>query len=79
MRGPYGGRNTFSVQLASCPDARSILELIVCDEVAASRRPNIEGFRDALTQHAAEWKQTLRPEPKVARLLIRRLIGPLEL
>jgi hypothetical protein len=30
-------------------------------------------------QRAAEWKQTLRSEPKVARLLLRRLIGPLEL
>ena len=32
-----------------------------------------------MEQRAAEWKQTLREEPKVARLLLRRLIGPLEL
>lgn len=36
-------------------------------------------MRDALTQRAEEWKQTLRTEPKVARLLLRRLIGPIEL
>ena len=40
---------------------------------------NIERLRDALTQRAAEWKATLRSEPKVARLLLRRLIGPLVL
>lgn len=42
-------------------------------------QPNIERLREALEQRAAEWKQTLRQEPKVARLLLRRLIGPLEL
>ncbi len=41
--------------------------------------PNLEKLREALEQRAAEWRQTLRSEPKVARLLIRRLIGPLEL
>ena len=50
--------------------------------------PNIERLREALTQRAAEWRETLRAaewretlraEPKVARLLIRRLISPLEL
>jgi DNA invertase Pin-like site-specific DNA recombinase len=41
--------------------------------------PNIVRLRDALTQRAAEWKVTLREEPKVARLLLRRLIGPLVL
>ncbi len=39
-------------------------------------QPNIERLRDALTQRAAEWKATLRSEPKVARLLLRRLIEP---
>ena len=43
------------------------------------QQPNIEKLRDALTQRAAEWKATLRSEPKVARLLLRRLIGPLVL
>ena len=42
-------------------------------------QPNIERLRDALTQRAAEWKATLRSEPKVARLLLRRLIDPLVL
>ena len=32
-----------------------------------------------MTQRAAEWRVTLRSEPKVARLLLRRLIGPLVL
>lgn len=41
--------------------------------------PNIERLREALTLRAAEWRVTLRSEPKVARLLLRRLIGPLEL
>jgi len=43
------------------------------------QQPNIERLRDALTQRAAEWRVTLRSEPKVARLLLRRLIGPLVL
>jgi hypothetical protein len=41
--------------------------------------PNIEKLMEALTQRAAEWRQTLREEPKVARLLLRKLIGPLVL
>jgi hypothetical protein len=41
--------------------------------------PNIEALREAPTQRAAEWRQTLRDEPKVARLLLRKLIGPLVL
>ena len=45
----------------------------------ASAAANIERLRDALTQRATEWKATLRAEPKVARLLLRRLIGPLVL
>jgi hypothetical protein len=30
-------------------------------------------------QRAAQWKADLRAEPKVARLLLRRLVGPLTL
>lgn len=41
--------------------------------------PNIEKLRDALTQRAQEWRATLRAEPKVARLLLRRLVEPLTL
>ena len=41
------------------------------------QQPQIEKLRDALTQRAAEWRITLRSEPKVARLLLRRLVGPL--
>ena len=42
-------------------------------------QPNIERLRDALHQRATEWRAMLRAEPKIARLLLRRLIGPLEL
>ena len=41
--------------------------------------PNLEKLRDALEQRAAEWRETLRSEARVARLLLRRLIGPLVL
>jgi Recombinase len=36
-------------------------------------------LRAALTQRAEAWKADLRDEPKVARLLLRRLVGPLTL
>jgi site-specific DNA recombinase len=41
--------------------------------------PNIEKLREALTQRAEQWKTDLRAEPTVARLLLRRLVGPLTL
>lgn len=41
--------------------------------------PNVDRLRDALHQRAAAWKGELRSEPKVARLLLRRLVGPLTL
>ena len=41
--------------------------------------PKVEELREALLQRAAEWKATLRAEPKVARLLVRRLVEPLRL
>ena len=37
------------------------------------------GLRAALEQRAARWKADLRAEPKVARLLLRRLVGPMTL
>lgn len=42
-------------------------------------QPKIDELRAALEQRATEWRATLRAEPKVARLLLRRLIGPLTL
>ena len=42
-------------------------------------RPNIDKLREALTLRAAEWRKTLREEPKVARVLLRRLVVPLTL
>jgi hypothetical protein len=44
-----------------------------------SAPPNIDKLRDALHQRAEQWKAELRAEPKVARLLLRRLVGPLTL
>jgi hypothetical protein len=40
---------------------------------------DIDMLRAALEQRAEEWKADLRSEPKVARLLLRRLVGPLTL
>ncbi|MGE0361468.1 MAG: recombinase family protein [Vicinamibacterales bacterium] len=41
--------------------------------------PNIERLREALTERAASWRATLRGEPRVARAILRRIIGPLVL
>ncbi len=41
--------------------------------------PNIEKLREALEQRTASWKAELRAEPKIARLVLRRLVGPLTL
>lgn len=42
--------------------------------------PNIERLRDALQQRAQQWRaDLLRREPKIARLVLRRLVGPLTL
>lgn len=40
-------------------------------------RPNADKVRAALLQRASEWRETLRAEPKVARLVLRRMIGSL--
>lgn len=42
-------------------------------------RPDIDKLREALTLRADEWKMTLRQEPKVGRLILRRLVEPLTL
>jgi len=39
----------------------------------------MEKLLDASMQRAAEWEATLREAPRVARLLLRRSIGPLVL
>jgi site-specific DNA recombinase len=41
--------------------------------------PDVGRLRAALEQRTAEWKRDLRAEPKIARLVLRRLIGPLTL
>jgi hypothetical protein len=50
-------------------------------KLAAPRpaRPNIDALRAALTQRVETWKQALRAEPKVARVLLQQLVGPLTL
>jgi hypothetical protein len=43
------------------------------------KRPNIDKLRDALTLRTAEWKAELRAEPQIARLVLRRFVGPMTL
>jgi hypothetical protein len=38
-----------------------------------------ERLKAALEQRAKEWKRELRAEPRIARLLLRRLVGPIVL
>jgi site-specific DNA recombinase len=40
---------------------------------------DVERLRAALEQRTAEWKAILRTEPKVARVLLRRVLGPIEM
>ncbi len=42
-------------------------------------QPKVKELRAALEHRAATWRETLRAEPRVARMLLRRLIGPLEM
>ena len=42
-------------------------------------KPDLDKLREALTLRAEQWKVDLRSEPQVARLLLRRLMGPLVL
>ena len=42
-------------------------------------RPDLDKLRAALAQRSASWKADLRSEPQVARLVLRRLVGPLTL
>jgi len=42
-------------------------------------RPDVDALRAALEQRSAEWRATLRGEPRLARLLLRRLVEPLTL
>jgi hypothetical protein len=40
-------------------------------------QPDMERLRKALQQRAKQWKKDLRAEPKVARTVLRRLVGSL--
>jgi site-specific DNA recombinase len=42
-------------------------------------RPDRERLRVALEERAATWRDNLRAEPRAARLILRRLIGPITL
>ena len=44
-----------------------------------AERPTVDRLRAALAQRTAEWKADLRREPTIARMVLRRVIGPLEL
>jgi hypothetical protein len=39
--------------------------------------PDLAKLRAALEQRAEQWKAQLRAEPKIARMVLRRLVGPL--
>ena len=41
--------------------------------------PDLDALREALEQRRADWQQQLRADPEVARLVVRRLIGPMDL
>jgi hypothetical protein len=41
--------------------------------------PNMARLKAALEQRAKEWKRELRAEPHIARLVLRRLVGPIVL
>ncbi len=46
--------------------------------VPRAPRPDIDKLPAALEQRAAAWREDLRAEPKLARVVLRRLVGPLE-
>src|SRR5262249_50822178 len=41
--------------------------------------PDLKKLRAALRQRSKEWQSDLRSEPRVARMVLRRLVGPLTL
>jgi hypothetical protein len=42
-------------------------------------KPDLRKVREALTQKAVQWKKALREEPKVGRLVLRKLVEPIML
>jgi hypothetical protein len=76
--------------IAAGGPAAAVAQLIRDDHAAIAKidarlrmprfvQPRVDELRAALEQRSAEWRQTLRSEPVVARLLLRRLITPLEM
>ena len=58
---------------------RAIAAVVAQLAAPRPRAVDRERLRTALLQRTETWKQQLRDEPKVARMLLRRLVGPLVL
>ena len=58
---------------------QAVAKIDVQLRVPRPERPDLEKLRAALAQRSASWKADLRAEPRVARLVLRRLVGPLTL
>ncbi|WP_110174776.1 zinc ribbon domain-containing protein [Luteitalea pratensis] len=68
-------------------DPREVADQIAvrraCIEAATKRLasvqepPDVDRLRDALLQRCAEWREVLRGEVHVARILLRKLVGPI--
>ncbi len=49
-------------------------------EDARAKKPvDVEGLRKAIEARAATWREELRKSPELARLILKRLVGPLKL
>jgi site-specific DNA recombinase len=48
-------------------------------QACGAEPPDLTRLRAALEQRTADWRRDLRAEPKIARLVLRRLVGPLTL
>ncbi len=72
-------REVYSAAAAIKIRETEIAKLDVLPRTPRALPPNIDKLCEALTLRAAEWKSQLRAEPEIARLVFRRLIGPLVL
>ena len=59
--------------------AEAITRLARKLSIPRPKRLDHERLRAALEKRSAEWKRDLRAEPTVARMVLRRLVGPLTL
>ena len=79
LKGARSARASAEAIAPSEPNEQEIAKLDVTLRRPKPMQPKIEELRAALEQQAQAWRHTLRAEPKVARVLLRRLIGPLTL